>query len=272
MSVPCSATLPSCIGDYERSFETAQRGLDIDASVSGPDHPDVGLAWLNLARSSDKLGDERLALEQVDRAIEIFGRRFPPGHPLRIQAANFRAGFLIQMGRLADARKTLESSTAGEAASVETKRSVLSGRIILAEIELLETRLQQSEELARSVLADPAARGDRRLEADAHWAHAYALGMQANMQEAETERTRALEIETAMPQGAFPGVFAHAKYYVCAGVAARALAMLREAVAKGFHDPIVLNDPTFATLRKTPDFAPIAAAVTPRVRSRAATR
>jgi tetratricopeptide (TPR) repeat protein len=250
----------------------AQRGLEVDASVSGPDHPDAGIALMNLARINDTVGDRQPALEHIDRAIEIFGRRFPRGHPLRIQAADFRAGFLIRMGRLAEARKTLESFTGAEAASLEAKRSVLNGRVLLAEIDRLERRLQESQELARSVLADPAVRGDRRLEADAHWANAYSLAMQAKMQEAETERTRALEIETAMPQGAFPGVFAHAKYYVCAGVAARALTILREAVAKGFHDPIVLNDPTFATLRNTPDFAPIAAAVTPRVRPRGVTR
>lgn len=170
------------------------------------------------------------------------------------------------MGRLAEARRTLEGVIAAEAANLETKRSVLNGRVILAEIERLERRLEKSQELARGVLADPAVHGDRRLEADARWAHAYALVMQAKTEEAEAVRTRALEIEASMTQGAvFPGVFAHAKYYVCARDAARALAILREAVAKGFHDPIVLNDPTFTALRGSPDFAPIAAAVARRV-------
>ena len=109
--------------------------------------------------------------------------------------------------------------------------------------------------------------GDRRLEADARWAHAYALAMRAKTEEAEAERTRALDIESALAQGAaFPGVFANAKYHLCGGNADRALAILREAVGKGFHDPIVLNDPTFAALRYNPEFAPIAAAVAPRVR------
>src|SRR5262249_43643671 len=106
------------LGDYERAFEMAQHGLEMDSTVPGPDHPDVGIDWLNLARISDKLGDERLALEQVDHAIEILGRRLPAGHPLRIQAANFRAGFLIQLGRLGEARKTLENFAATEAAGV----------------------------------------------------------------------------------------------------------------------------------------------------------
>ena len=71
-----------------------------------------------------------------------------------------------------------------------------------------------------------------------------------------------------MAQGpALQAVFADAKYYVCAGNATRALAILRGAIAKGFHDPIVLHDPTFASLRERPDFAPIAAAVTPRASS-----
>jgi tetratricopeptide (TPR) repeat protein len=253
------------LGDYERAFEVARSGLEVDMAVSGPDHPDVGIAWLNLARISDKLGDERLALKQIDRAVEIFGQRFPPGHTLRIQAANFRAGFLIELGRLDEARKTLENVNATEATGVEAKLSLLNGQVILADIERLEKRVMKSRELASRVLADPAVHSDRRLEADARWAHAYALAMQAKTEEAEAEHKRALDIETALAKGAaFPGVFADAKYHLCAADAAQALRILREAVAKGFRDPIVLNDPTFAALRSHPDFAPVAAAVAPR--------
>jgi serine/threonine-protein kinase len=261
------------LGDYERAFEMARHGLEIDTSVSGPDHPDVGIDWLNLARIADKLGNERLALEHIDRAIEIFGHRLPPGHPLQIQAANFRAGFLIHLGRLAEARKTLDNFANTKAGGVEVKLSVLNGWVILADIERLEKQFLKSEELARHVLADPAVGSDRRLEADARWAHAYALAMQAKTEEAEAERERALDIESVLAQGtAFPGVFAHAKYHLCAGNAARAVAILREAVAQGFHDPIVLNDPTFASLRDNPDFETIAAALAPRVRPAAAAR
>ena len=253
------------LGDYERAFEVARSGLEVDMAVSGPDHPDVGIAWLNLARISDKLGDERLALKQIDRAVEIFGLRFPPGHTLRIQAANFRAGFLIELGQLDEARKTLENFNATEATGVEAKLSLLNGQVILADIERLEKRVLKSQELASKVLADPAVHSDRRLEADARWMHAYALAMQAKTEEAEAEHKRALDIETALAKGAaFPGVFADAKYHLCAADAAQALRILREAVAKGFRDPIVLNDPTFAALRSHPDFAPVAAAVAPR--------
>jgi eukaryotic-like serine/threonine-protein kinase len=260
-------TVYRALGDYDRAFEMAQDALEIDTSVSGAAHPDVGIDWLNLARISDKVGDERLALEQIDRAIKIFEQRYPPGHPSRIQSANFRAGFLIQLGRLGEARKTLESFATTEASSIEAKRGLLNGWVILADIERLEAQLVKSEELARRVLADPALGGDRRLEADARWAHAYALAMQTKIKEAEAERTRALDMESALAQGAaFPGVIANAKYHLCAGNADRALATLREAVGKGFHDPIVLNDPTFAALRYNPEFAPIAAAVAPHVR------
>ena len=139
-----------------------------------------------------------------------------------------------------------------EGLSAEAKLALLNGRVILADIERLEQRLLKSEELARGVLADPAVRGDRRVEADSRWAHEYALAMQVKMGEAEAERTRALAIESALAQGvAFPGVFADAKYHLYAGNAARALAILRQAVAKGFHDPIVLNDPTFASFART---------------------
>ena len=260
------AQLYQILGDYPRAFDAAQRGLEVDTTVSGPDHPDVGIAWLHLARISDKLGDQRLAVEQIDRASAIFGRRLPPVHPLRLYVAYFKAGFLIELGQLGDARKLLEQLAATEASSLEARVVLGNGWVRLAELERLNGRSLKSQELAERVLADPASRGDRRLEADAHWARAYALAMQEQTAAADAERMRALDIESAMAQGpAFQGAFADAKYYVCAGNATRALAILREAVAKGFHDPIVLHDPAFAPLRASSDFAPIAAAVTPGV-------
>jgi serine/threonine-protein kinase len=264
------AQLYQILGDYPRAFDAAQRGLEVDTTVSGPDHPDVGIAWLNLARISDKLGDQRLALDQIDRASAIFVQRFPPVHPLRLYSVYFKAGFLIELGQLGDARKLLEPLAATQASSVEAKVVLLNGRVRLAEIERLDGRLLKSRELAEGVLADPAARIDRRLEADARWARAYALAVQKQADEAEAERVRALNVESAMAQGpAFQGVFAEAKYYACAGNLPRALDLLRGAVAKGFHDPIVLHDPAFAPLRASSDFAPIAAAVTPRARQAA---
>jgi len=261
------AQLYQILGDYPRAFEAAQRGLEVDTTVSGPDHPDVGIAWLKLARISEKLGDQRLAVEQIDRASAIFGLRLPPAHPLRLYAAYFKAGFLIELGQLGDAQTLLESLAATQASSLEAKVALFNGWVRLAELERLNGRSRDSRELAERVLADPAARRDRRLEADARWARAYALAMQEQKEEADAERTRALDIESAMAQGpAFQSVFADAKYYVCAGNATRALAILREAIAKGFHDPIVLHDPAFASLRERQDFAPIAAAVTPRPR------
>jgi serine/threonine-protein kinase len=253
------------LGDYVRALEMAQRGLDVDTSVSGPDHPDTAIAWYNLAGITDKLGDTQMALEQVDRAIAIFGRHLPPSHPRRIQAANVKAGFLTELERLEDARHALEPFVT-EQASPEGRLALLGGQVILADIARLDRQFLESQELSERVLADPAIRGNPRLEADARWARAYALAMQARMNDAEREHTRALDLEHAAAHGtAFPGVFADAKYYVCAGNAARALAILGEAVASGFHDPIVLHDPAFASLRASSDFAPIAAAVTPRV-------
>lgn len=255
------------LGDYARAFEMAKRGLEVDTSVSGADHPDVGIAWLNLARISDKLGEQRLALEEIDRAIEIFRRRLAAGHPLRLQAANFKAGFLIELRRLGEARYVLENAAVTENASLETKQALLSGQVILANIERLDGKLLKSENVAQGVLADPAVRSDRRLEADAHWAYAYALAIRAKTEKAEAERTRALNIESGLGQGTtFPSVYADAKYQVCAGRVRQAIAILSNAVAKGFHDPSVLSDPAFELVRESPDFVPIAVVVAPRVR------
>jgi len=59
----------------------------------------------------------------------------------------------------------------------------------------------------------------------------------------------------------FYGVYAEAKYFACASDPARAIGILREAVAAGFHDPIVLHDPAFAALRERADFASVRAAI-----------
>jgi serine/threonine-protein kinase len=257
------------LGDYPRAADMARRCLAVDTAVSGPDHPDVGVDWLQLARVSDKLGDPRLATEQIERAAAIFSRHLTPTHPLRIQAANFEAGFLIEQGRLAEARQALAEFAETPPGGVETNRNLLYRLLVLSEIERLERQWPKSLALVERVLADPGVAGDRYLEADARWAHSYALAMQSKSAEAEIERARALAIQSAAGEAPFSGVVADAKYYAYAGNPARALGILQDAVARGFHDPIVLHDPAFAALRERPEFAPIGAAITPRTGPRA---
>jgi len=59
------------LGDYARGAEWALRALDVDTAVSGPDHPDVGVDWMKLARCTDKRGEPLQALQQINKAIEI---------------------------------------------------------------------------------------------------------------------------------------------------------------------------------------------------------
>jgi tetratricopeptide (TPR) repeat protein/tRNA A-37 threonylcarbamoyl transferase component Bud32 len=255
------------LGDYTHAVELAQRALDVDTAVSGPAHPDVGIDWLKLARCNGKLGNPLLALQQIDNAIEIFDKALPPNHPTRIQAANFKAEFLLELGKRDEARRLLDSFNGIQAPGLDTKRRLLAGLVILAEIERLEGQWPKSRALAERILADPSTSGDRTLEASARWARACALAMQQENVEADHERARALKIETSGgDQTPFPGVFALAKSYACAQDSARALATLREAAAKGFDDPSVMHDPAFAALRELPDFAPVAAAIGPRPR------
>jgi tetratricopeptide (TPR) repeat protein len=255
------------LGDYTRGVELARRAIDVDTAVSGPDHPDVGIDWLKLARLSDKLGDPTQALQQIDKAIVIFGKTLPAGHPTRVQAANYEAEFLVELGKAEQARQLLESFNGVQATSVDTQRSLLAGLVILAEIERRDGQLQKSQALAERVLADPAVHGDRVLEANAHWARACALGMQRETVEAERERSRAFEMETSIGEETpFAGVYAMARSYACAGDSARALAILREAAAKGFNDPSLMQDPAFAALRELPEFAGVGAGFRPRVR------
>jgi hypothetical protein len=234
----------------------------VDTSVSGAGHTDVGIDWLKLARCTGKLGDQRLALEQIDRAIAIFRERLPPAHTLLIQAATVKAGLLTALGRVGEARTVLAEYEGVDVAGIEAQRSQLYATLALAEIERLEKHAQLSQSLAERVLADPAVASDRFLEADARWARAWALASQSKA-EAATERARASSLDAQTANGApFPGALADAKYHVCAGDVSGALDLLRAAVAKGFHDTAILHDPAFAPLRERPEFARIAAAVT----------
>ena len=249
------------LGEYERAVASAQSALEIDSAVSGAAHPDVGIDWLKLARSTDKIDNTPLALEQTERAVDIFSQHFPLVHPLRIQAANAKAEFLIELGRLDDARKVLDEFPTAQADNVETQRGLLNGQVILAGIERLQGQGPKSQAIVDRVLADLATRGDPYLEVDARWARACALAMQAKTADAEAERDRALKLEAAASsETPFAGVFAQAKYQICAGDAARAVSLLRAAVDKGYRDPIILHDPAFTELRKRADFEPIAAA------------
>jgi tetratricopeptide (TPR) repeat protein len=253
------------LGNYAHSVELAQQALEVDTAVSGPEHPDVGIDWLKLARCNDKLGNPEQALQQIDKAIAIFGKALPPDHPTSIEAANYKARFLIEFGRHDEARQLLDSFILVQPGGLSTRRSLLAGQVILAEVERLDGQWPKSQALAERVLTDPAAQGERSLEASARWARACALAMQRQTAEADLERARALKIETTGGNGIpFPGVLALAKSYACAGDSARALEILRESVAKGFGDPSVLHDPVFAATRDLPEFAPVAAAIAPR--------
>jgi tetratricopeptide (TPR) repeat protein len=259
------AQLYQILGDYPRAFDAAQRGLEIDTAVSGPDHPDVGIAWLQLARISDKLGDQRLALEQIDRAGAIFGQRLPQAHTLRLYAAYFKAGFLIELGLLGDARTPSNSSPPPKPRA--SASGSVNGWVRLAEIERLNGQALKSRELAgERVLADPAARGDRRLEADARWARAYALAMQAQMEEAEAERMRALRRRVRPGAGPrFSKRVRGREYYVCARDAVRAITILATPSHRGSttrasctilplrrYAPVRISRPSPRPLRRAP--------------------
>ena len=252
------------LGSYTHGVELAQRALEVDVAVSGAEHPDVGSDWLKLSRCTDKLGNPAQALQQIDKAIGIFEKALPPAHPSRILAANYKAGFLIELGRRDEARRLLDSFRGVEVIGLETKRGLLGGQVILAELERLDGRGAQSQAIAERVLADPAMRGDRFLEVSARWARTCALATQRQTAAAELERSRALEMERSSgAETPFPGVVELARSYACAGDSARALATLRGAAAKGFSDPSILHDPAFAALADQPDFASLAAAIGP---------
>ena len=129
------AQLYQILGDYHARLRSgAARSRDRHSRVRSRIIRMWASTGCNLARISDKLGDQRLAVEQIDRAGAIFGQRLPDAHPLRLYAAYFKAGFLIELGQLGDARTLLEQLVATQQpSSLEARVALLNGWVRLAE-------------------------------------------------------------------------------------------------------------------------------------------
>lgn len=104
--------------------------------------------------------------------------------------------------------------------------------------------------LRSSILAGPPQTADTTPVTGAHGFRWRARGQAADPQATAGERS-----------------YAQAKYAACANDRGGALTSLKEAVAHGFDNPVVLADPTFAAVRALPAFDTIASVVTRHVKT-----
>jgi len=248
------------LGNTRRALELHSRDLELSTQALGPDHPAVGTIWLNLARSTQRLGDYATALDQVERAMAIFRKHFRAEHALILTSQNSRALYMDRLKRTDAAEGLLKGQLELTPESTEGRTALLVSRLQLADIERRANRRDQALALARAVLDDPLTGNDPKLQADAHWARACALAVQAP-DEAALARTRARQVQEADPQATAHGrLYAEARDAACGGDQEGALRFLQQAVASGFADPVVLDDPVFDTLRDVPAFEALASA------------
>ena len=69
------------LGDPERALATAQEALVVEREVKGEDHAETGLAYFNLGDTLLEAKRPKEAAEAIQKALSIWERTLPPGHP-----------------------------------------------------------------------------------------------------------------------------------------------------------------------------------------------
>jgi serine/threonine protein kinase/tetratricopeptide (TPR) repeat protein len=89
-------------GDYTTAEALYREALELRRDALGETHPDVGLAYVNLARALHERGDPSAAI-LMRRGIEIKRPAFPEGHPDLALDMTHLADILADRGELASA-------------------------------------------------------------------------------------------------------------------------------------------------------------------------
>jgi serine/threonine-protein kinase len=246
------------LGNLDRAIELQQRDLAIVTRVYGADHPNVAPTLINLARTNEDAGRYSEAIEQIQKALAILRQHFKPQHGLVITAENTRSLLLLKLGRVEESRALLESLVRLSPDSAEAEGALASSRIQLAHHERLSGNWSRALAMSAAVMGDPTMARDLSLVSDAAWAHACTIAARGDKEESEAWRQRALEIHERDRQSTPASrLHLHARHYACGGDAARAIALLKEAVAAGYSNPAIHVDPSFAVVRAHPEFATV---------------
>ena len=255
------------LGDNDRALAMSRRDLELSSHALGARHPIIGTIWLNMSRITARSGDLEEALRQVEKSLEVLGAKLDDSHALRLTAENSRALYLMQLGRRDESRSILNSSLTKTSSSTEGEKAISSARLIYSELQRRLGKYQESLALAKDVLADPSTSKDPFLAAQAHWSNAYTYALRQSWRQAEAERRKAVELWHGLAKdNAALGAFYDAKYYACAGEAAKSVKLLKRAVDLNFRDASLLRDPAFSSVRQHEGFAAIAAALGSRAR------
>jgi serine/threonine-protein kinase len=243
------------LGNLDRAIQLQQRDFAIMTRVYGPDHPNLSTSLINLARTNEDAGRYPDGLDQIQQALAILRKHFKPQHGLTMTAENTRSLLLTKLGRIEESKTLLESLVLLTPDSPEAEAARAQSRIQLSHHERLAGNSTRALALSRAVLDDPALTRDPALISEATWAHACTMAARGDREESERWRRRALDVHEQDKQATQASrLHLHARHYACAGDAARAISLLKEAVAAGYRNPAIHVDPSFALVRRHPEF------------------
>jgi tetratricopeptide (TPR) repeat protein len=105
-----SASIKLRRGDYQTALDEFQGALALKRKVLSPDHPDIGISWVNIGETRARLGDYEGALEAIDNALAVCRHAYGPGNTLQGWILGNRGEVLESLGRHAEAEQDLRAS------------------------------------------------------------------------------------------------------------------------------------------------------------------
>jgi tetratricopeptide (TPR) repeat protein len=149
----------------EASYDAA-RALHLEAialseRAAGPDHPEVGAGYANLARTLRAQGDVAGARGAVERALAIFERAYGPAHPHVATVRSHLAGVLIAEAKPAEARREYARALAIAERALGPSTEVVRARAGIGDAHFHEHRYEQAVDDYRAAIAVADQIGDR---------------------------------------------------------------------------------------------------------------
>ncbi len=191
-------------------YGLSARGLAIDETVSGPDHPEVAASLTNLATIDGLLGDHATARARHARALAIFERSLGPDHPdLAVPLVNLGETLLEQHDPAAAGRMFTRARTISEKALGPNHEFVARAVLGLADVAVAEAHpseaialTERAEQIGTTLASPDVGRRARLIRADALWlanrrpaAHALATALKAEIQAAGDDATRLSHVD-----------------------------------------------------------------------------
>jgi non-specific serine/threonine protein kinase/serine/threonine-protein kinase len=242
------------LGNLDRAEELIGRDEKIRLGSLPADHPSLGILNVTRTRLLERRGQIDEALSAIERAVEIFSKRFAPTHSLRLTATHVRAALLTRAGRRSESRALLLQLLSESSSTAESRAVIESATVTLAALDRNEGRPADGLARVDALIDGPNRSNDPWVRRTARWERAFCLASLGRDDEARAEHDAVLlEPAEALVDRATT-LASEAKLAACSGAADLAVATLRRAIDSGYRNAEPLTDPTWAPLRGRADF------------------